>query len=250
MKGPVGRPTNRSLPVWVWSAVLLMTACSTDSGSVKTGNGDVGVETVWSSSGKCGRRGKQIRCSSPARIVVAKYPTTLTVDAARPQVWSKLVNQFSQDRFKIEQMDPQQKKLLVRYTGSAKPFVQCAGTKTTEGKVELGKPDTSPGQLETSLLVRLKDASTDKTTIDVTTRHMLKHKDKAIKDPIEIEDRSVAPLGDGRLCWSTGKLEQTALAYDQGKTAQSKAPAAPAPSSKLGNPACAWNPQSYRYDCP
>jgi len=41
------------------------------------------------------------------------------------------------------------------------------------------------------LLVRLKDAGSDKTTLDVATRHVLKHKDPAIKDPIEIEDRSV-----------------------------------------------------------
>ncbi len=250
MIGPLGRATRRSLPVWFWSAVLLITACSMDSGSANTSTGDVGVETVWTASGKCARRGKQIRCSGPMKIVLAKFPTTLTVDAARPQVWSKLADQFSRDRFKIEQTDPQQQELLIKYTGSARPFVECAGTKTKAGKIEIGKPDTSPGTLETRLLVRLKNASSDKTTIHVTTRHVLKHKDKAIKDLIEIKDRSVVPLGDGRICWSTGKLEQSALTPGQEETPQSQAPAAAAPPSRLENPACVWNPQFYRYDCP
>ena len=203
---------SRCWPIWICSALLISAACSTDTDRAKTSAGDVGAaETVWTASGKCARRGKQMRCSGPTQIVLARFPMTLTVDATRPEVWSALVDQFSAGRFEIDQADPQRQQLLVTYTGSARPFIECARPRTEAGKTQMGKPDTSPGKLQTRLLVRLKDAGSDKTTLDVATRHVLKHKDPAIKDPIEIEDRSVVPLGDGRICWSTGKLEQSAL---------------------------------------
>lgn len=215
------RRFGRWWPIWICSALLLSAACSTDPDTSKTSSGDVGAaETVWTASGKCARRGKQMRCGGPTQIVLARFPTTLTVDATRSQVWSALADQFSGDRFEIDQSDPQQQQLVVKYTGIARPFVECARPRTEAGKTQIGKPDTSPGKLQTSLLVRLKDASRDKTTVEVATRHVLKHKDPAIKDPIEIDDRAVVPLEDGRICWSTGELEQSALTSVQQQRSQ------------------------------
>jgi hypothetical protein len=192
------------------SVALLLAACSTDPDAVQTNTGDA-AETVWTASGKCARRGKQMRCGSATTIVLARFPTTATVDGTRQEVWSALVDRFGADRFEIEQADPQQQQLVVNYTGIARPFVECGRPRTEAGKTQMGKTDTSPGKLQTRLLVRLTDASSDKTTVHVATRHVLKHKDPTIEDPVEIEDRSVVPLGDGRICWSTGKLEQSAL---------------------------------------
>jgi hypothetical protein len=249
MRAAPGRATTRWLPLRFCVAALLIAACSMDLGSANKSNDEAAFDTVWSASGKCARRGRQIRCGGPTEIVLASYPTTAMVDAARPQVWSNLTKQFSQGRFKIEQTDETQAKLVVKYTGTARPYIECAGSRTVAGKTEMGKPDTSPGNLETRLLIRLEEARNNKTRIHLATRHVLKHKDEAIKDSIVIEDRSVSPLGDGRVCWSTGTLERSALAPGQDSSAQPQAPAGSQPPAQGGSPDCVWNPKYYRYVC-
>ena len=197
----------------LWWAALLVSSCSL--GSQPPSADPTADETVWTASGECGRRGKQLRCGSPTRIVLASYPTMLTLDMARMQVWSSLAEQFGRDPFEVEQTDPKHATLVVKYTGRARPFVECGRAGTVSGKVQMKSVDTSPGTLDSSMQVQLEDAGGDRTAVRVTTRHLLKHKDESIESPIEILDRSVAPVGDGRVCWSTGALERSAFTPGQ-----------------------------------